>query len=131
MEHGAEGMPERRVAVLLGGDTVEATIEGGKVWRIEVRTPRIRTRDSIGVGSTVALLRGQPLEFLGYGEGGPFIRIARLCGLSLELTGVRRFARRLGDLPPTASVKRILVVGCVPPRQADGWWPRAAYKNRA
>lgn len=113
LEQGAEGMPERRVAVLLGADTVEATIEGGRVWRIDVRTPRILTRDSIGVGSTVAMLRRQPLEFLGYGEGGPFIRVARQCGLSLELTGVPRFAKRLDDLPSTASVRRILVVGCL------------------
>lgn len=36
---GNEGMPERRVAVLLGADTVEATVVDDMVWRIEIRTP--------------------------------------------------------------------------------------------
>lgn len=115
MAQGAEGMPERRLTVLVAGDTVEATIEDAAVWRIEVRTPHIRTQDSIGVGSTMATLRRQPMEFLGYGEGGPFVRVTAYCGLSLELTGVPGFARRLDDLPPSASVERILVVGCRSP----------------
>lgn len=112
LTHGSEGLPERRVAILLGQDTVEATVVNGAVWRIEVVTPRIRTQDSIGVGSTLATLRGQPMRFLGYGEGGPFVRVTRHCGLSLELTGVPRLARRIEDIPPTASVERVLIVGC-------------------
>ena len=82
------------------------------MWRIEIATPRIRTRDSLGVGSALAMLRRQPVEFIGYGEGGPFVRLTSHCGLSLELAGGPGFARRIEDVPPTATVERILIIGC-------------------
>ena len=109
---GAEGMPERRIAVVLGRDTVEATVEGGAVWRIEVATPRIRTQDSLGVGSTLGMLRRQPSEYLGYGEGGPFVRVRKHCGLSFDLTGVPPSHRTYEQIPDTATVEQVLVSGC-------------------
>ena len=112
LEQGTEGQPERRVSVRLGPDTIEATIQRGRVWRIEVLTPRIRTDDSIGVGSTFAMLPKEGTEYLGYGEGGPFVRITRHCGLSLDLAGVPGFVRRMEEIPATARVERVLVIGC-------------------
>jgi hypothetical protein len=112
LQFGNEGQPERRLGVKIGVDTVHATIEAGRVWRIEVRSPRFRTSDSIGVGSTVRELSKQAVKFLGYGEGGPFVSLPTHCGLSFELDGVPGVARTLGELPPSAAVERILVVGC-------------------
>jgi len=112
LQFGAEGMPERRIAVRLVRDTVEGTVVNGKVWRLELLSPRFRTEDSLGVGSTVAKIRQQPVQYLGYGEGGPFISLPKHCGLSFELAGVKGFARSWNQVPNTATVRKVLVLGC-------------------
>lgn len=112
LERGAEGMPERRLTVMIGEDPVTATVVDSAVWRIEVRTRRIRTADSLGVGTTLATLRQQPTTFLGYGEGGPFVRVNRYCGLSFDLIPNGPPVQRYEQLPGSATVERILVVGC-------------------
>jgi hypothetical protein len=112
LQFGAEGMPERRIAVRLGRDTVEGTAVNDKVWRLEVLSPRFRTNDSLGVGSTVAKIREQTAQYLGYGEGGPFISLPKHCGLSFELDGVKGFARSWEQVPNTATVRKVLVLGC-------------------
>jgi hypothetical protein len=112
LELGAEGLPERRMSVLLGADTVVATINDGFVWRIEVRSARLRTADGLGVGSPVAKLRDQPHEYLGYGEGGPFVKVKSHCGLSFELGGFGNFAKTIDQVPATATVDEVLVLGC-------------------
>jgi hypothetical protein len=112
LAQGAEGMPERRFAVLFGPDTVEGTVEGGTIWRIELSTPRIRTPDSLGVGSTLGTLRRQGTKYLGYGEGGPFVQVTRHCGLSFDLQGVPSPHRTYEQIPDTVTVERVLVVGC-------------------
>jgi hypothetical protein len=53
---GAEGMLARKLRVALSRDTVEAEIVDGRVWRIAVHSPRLRTADSLGVGITLARL---------------------------------------------------------------------------
>jgi hypothetical protein len=112
LQFGAEGMPERRIAVRLGRDTVEGTVVNDKVWRVEVLSPRFRTEDSLGVGSTAGKIRQQPVQYLGYGEGGPFISLPKHCGLSFELAGVKGFARSWNQVPNTATVRKVLVLGC-------------------
>src|SRR5207244_4412238 len=111
----AEGMPERRISVGFGQDTVEGTIVGDRVWRLEVRSPHIRTIDSVGIGTRVGSIRSTGVRFLGYGEDGPFIKLATHCGLSLKLnrfTGRSPLPRSLSDIPDTATVDLILVVTC-------------------
>jgi hypothetical protein len=112
LKFGTEGMPERRLAVNFGHDTVQATVDRDSVWRIEVLTPAFRTRDSIGVRSKFADLRGKGIRFLGYGEGGPFVSLADDCGLSFELENTNGLVRKLADIPPGATVSRVLVLGC-------------------
>jgi len=112
LQFGAEGMPERRIAVRLGRDTVEGTVVNDKVWRLEVLSLRFRTEDSLGVGSTAGRIRQQAVKYLGYGEGGPFISLPKHCGLSFELAGVKGFARSWSQVPNTATVRRVLVLGC-------------------
>ena len=112
IEQGAEGMPERRLGVLLGQDTVQATVDRGTVRRIEVRTPRIRTDDSLGVGSTLETLRRQPAQFLGYGEGGPFMQVTKHCGLTFDLTERRGPKRKYEQMSAGETVERVLVVRC-------------------
>ncbi|HUF29652.1 MAG TPA: hypothetical protein VMM77_03235, partial [Gemmatimonadaceae bacterium] len=43
---GSEGIPGRRLSVVILGDTVVAEVEPGSVWRIRLTTDRFRTRDS-------------------------------------------------------------------------------------
>lgn len=109
---GGEGQPERRLAVRIGQDTIEATVVQDRIWRIELRSPRFRTSDSLGVGSTLGELRKQPVNFLGYGEGGPFVALPRHCGLSFSVDDRGVLAKELSKLPDDAPVDLILILGC-------------------
>jgi hypothetical protein len=116
---GAEGMPARKLTVVLSRDTVEAEIVDGRVWRIAVRSPRLRTADSLGVGTTLARLlelrnpRGMT------GEGRFYVASPDHCGMSFRLTNAGPGAARgdlnssgLARLPRSALVSEVLVFGC-------------------
>jgi len=116
---GAEGMPARRLAVALSRDTVEAEIVDGRVWRIAVHSRRLRTADSVGVGTTLARLlqlrnpRGMT------GEGRFFVASPDHCGMSFQLANAGSAGRRgdldstgLARLPKSAAVSLVLVFGC-------------------
>jgi hypothetical protein len=116
---GAEGMPARKLAVALARDTVEAEIVDGRVWRIAVHSPRLRTADSLGVGTTLARLlqlrnpRGMT------GEGKFFVASPQHCGMSFRLANAGPGAQRgdldsagLSRLPKSAVVSEVLVFGC-------------------
>jgi hypothetical protein len=116
----AEGMPSRTLRIALTSDTVIAEIVAGKVWRISVASPHLRTRDSLAVGVPAArlLTLDDPRGMMG--EGRFFIASPDHCGLSFELTDmVKRIPRgRIGraeliaGLPKTATVRNILIIGC-------------------
>jgi hypothetical protein len=111
---GNEGLPERRIAVVVGVDTIEATIDNNRVWRIEVETPRLRTADSLGVGTTASALN-QRGATLAVGEG-VFAILPTHCGLSFQLNNVNvAQGRSWRTIPDSARVSRVLVFGC-PPR---------------
>lgn len=116
---GAEGMPARKLAVALSRDTVEAEIVDGRVWRIAVHSPRLRTADSLGVGTSIARLlqlrnpRGMT------GEGKFFVASPEHCGMSFRLANAGPGARRgdldsagLARLPKSTTVSEVLVFGC-------------------
>src|SRR5216110_1580081 len=75
IELGAEGLPERRVVVLIGNDSLRVEIERDRVWRIDVTSPRMRTADSLGIGTTVRQLRRKGAKFIGAGDAGFFLRV--------------------------------------------------------
>ena len=118
-EPGAEGMPARKLTVALSRDTVEAEIVNGRVWRLAVHSPRLRTADSLGVGTTLARLlqlrnpRGMT------GEGKFFVASPEHCGMSFRLANAGPGAQRgdldsagLSRLPKSAAVSEVLVFGC-------------------
>lgn len=120
---GTEGMPARRVAVALSRDTVEAEIVDGKVWRIAVTSPRLRTADAVGVGTTIGRLRmlKDPRGMMG--EGQLFVASPQHCGMSFRLSGAGPRGQRgdldragLFTLPEMTMVSEILVFGCHPGR---------------
>lgn len=117
-----EGMPARRVSVALSRDTVVAEIVDGKVWRINVNSPGLRTADSIGVGTSIARLRQLKNPRVLTGEGSFFVVSPDLCGLSLQLrdAGPLRATLALKDVPSTARVSHVLVIGCRGPASAGG-----------
>lgn len=120
---GAEGMPARKLLVALSRDTVEAEVVSGRVWRIAVASPRLRTSDSLGVGTTKAGLLQLTKPRLMTGEGRLFVASPEHCGMSFKLTNVGRDALRgnldrvgLARLPDTAVVSEVLIFGCrIPP----------------
>jgi hypothetical protein len=115
----SEGQMARVLGVAVGGDTVEAEVVDGRIWRIEVTSPAYRTADSLGVGTALAALLAQegvsPLS----GEGRLFVKTASHCGLSFQLsvpdTGVAAGRWTVADLrrlPAGTQVTRVLVIGC-------------------
>jgi hypothetical protein len=112
LQFGNEGMPERRVTVALGTDSLDATIVDDHVWRIEVRTPRFRTADSLGVGSIVRDIRRGPTT-LATGDRGVFALRRDHCGLSFQLAGVPPGrGENWSRIPVTTRVALVLVFGC-------------------
>ena len=116
---GAEGMPARKLAVALSRDTVEAEIVDGRVWRIGVLSPRLRTADSLGVGTPfVRLLRLRNPHGM-TGEGEFFVASPEHCGMSFRLADAGPGARRgdldsagLARLPKSAVISEVLIFGC-------------------
>ena len=119
VERRAEGQPSRVVTVLVGGDTVVAEVDSGRVWRIELTRPSPRTVDSLGVGTPLARLLELPGVRAVSGEGGVYLLSSARCGLSFQLSehgpdGLRPQwdVAALRRFPRSTVVSRVLVVGC-------------------
>lgn len=117
VEMRTEGEQERLLVVALGGDTANAEIDSGRVWRIEIRTPKLRTADSLGVGTPLSRLLALKGGVQGLaGEGHMFLLAEARCGLSFELSAPAAPGdwqrARLRSLPATTTVTRVLVIGC-------------------
>lgn len=116
----AEGMPARKLAVAFSRDTVEAEIVDGRVWRIAILSPRLRTAESLGVGTLNQRLIMQLKNPRGMmGEGELFVASPEQCGMSFRLANGGPRAQRgdldragLAGLPVTAVVSGVLVFGC-------------------
>ncbi len=83
---GPEGQTERVLVVNLGGETVAAIAVDDKVWRLEVRTPRFTTKDSLGVDTPlrrIARMRGAQFA---PGEDGVYGFVAAHCGMSFRFS---------------------------------------------
>lgn len=114
---GAEGMQERRIAVDLRRDTIEAVVSNERVWRIHVDGSAFRTAEGLGVGSTVGELRQDRTARVMAGEGSMFIALADHCGLSFRLSGVPFGRERpVAELPADGRVVEVLVFGCESPQ---------------
>jgi hypothetical protein len=116
-ELDAEGMPTRIMTVRFGSDSLRAEIVDGRVWRIEVETPAIRTTDSLGVGTPISRLLSLQNPKGAFGEGF-YVLSPEHCGLSFQLS-TNENARpqdsgraMLERLPSSTVVTRVLIVGC-------------------
>lgn len=109
---GSEGESEHHVTVAVDSVALEATIVGGRIWRIVVEHGAFRTTDSIGVGSSVTAFRTIPVNFI-HGEGHTFAVSTAHCGLSFRLARLDPWpVPDIATVADSVRVDRILVLGC-------------------
>jgi hypothetical protein len=116
---GPEGQTEHVMAVTLGAEAVQVTIADNKVFRIDVRTPRFQTADSLGIDTPlhrIARMRGAQFA---PGEDGVYGFVADHCGLSFRFSlplrppkGGQWTATTIDKDHGDAIVDRVLVVRC-------------------
>jgi hypothetical protein len=114
-----EGMNERVVTVRIAGDFVEATVNDDRIQRVEISSPRYRTRDSLGVDTPLSrIARSKGARFLP-GEDGVYGFTADHCGLSFRFsvplrppTGRDWTVASITALHSDATVDRVLVTTC-------------------
>lgn len=85
-QQGSEGQMERVLSVRVGSETIAATVVDDKVWRLDVRSPRFVTADSLGVDvplHRIAKLRGAQFA---PGEDGVYGFAAAHCGMSFRFS---------------------------------------------
>ncbi len=85
-QQGVEGQMERVLSVRIAGETIAATVVDDKVWRLDVRSPRFMTVDSLGVDvplHRIAKLRGAQFA---PGEDGVYGFAAAHCGMSFRFS---------------------------------------------
>jgi hypothetical protein len=115
----SEGQRARFIGVGFGTETLEAEIVNERVWRIDVRSPRFKTSDGLGVGTPLSRLLSLNSPRGLTGEGQLFVASPDHCGLSFRLSDNGANARSqdwdraaLSRLPSGTVVDRVLAVGC-------------------
>ena len=118
-QQGSEGMKERVLVVRVGGETVQAVVNGDKIYRIEVSTPRLATTDSLAVDTPlrrIAAARGA--RFLP-GEDGVYGFVANHCAMSFRFSLPLRAPRggdwtvaKIDSAHGDAAIDRILITKC-------------------
>jgi len=117
---GGEGTMARKVFIALSKDTIAAEIVDGRVWRIEVSSPGVRTADSIGVGTSLRRLLELSDPRGASGEGRMFVLSPDHCGHSFEISHFGPMPRAgwtratMATLPESTHVIGVLVVSCHP-----------------
>ncbi|HUQ47742.1 MAG TPA: hypothetical protein VM053_05780 [Gemmatimonadaceae bacterium] len=119
MQPGQEGQTEHILAVQLGTETISALVVDDKVMRLDIRTPRFRTSDSLGIDTPlrrIARMRGAQFA---PGEDGVYGFVADHCGLSFRFSlplrppkGGQWTAAAIDKDHGDAVVDRVLVVRC-------------------
>ena len=116
---GLEGMPERILLVQIATDTLVAEVDSGRVFRIDVESPRFMTRDSLRVGTRLSRLLADTTAHALIGEGTYYVVMHSHCGLSFALPHIQApdspgelDGPSLRRLPDTLAVRQVLVVGC-------------------
>lgn len=118
VERRSEGQLERILVVPFEADTAVVEVSEGRVWRVEITNPGLRTANWLGVGTPLTELLSLKGGVQGLtGEGNLFVITEALCGLSFELSEPRSPSGdwpvdRLRTLPRSTVVKRVLVIGC-------------------
>lgn len=119
-EPGNEGMTERMLRVVLGGEVIRASVDGDIINRITIDSPRYATPDGLRVGTPLSRVVSQKGVKPEEGEDALYLLVPSHCGLSFRFKVPSRtpgqqqwkpaqLAARHGN----ATVNRILVTRCV------------------
>jgi hypothetical protein len=118
-ELGTEGMDEHVVIVRIGADVVTGLVDDAEIRRIQITTPRFRTRDSLGVDTPLEkIAAAHGAKFLP-GEDGVYGFTGDHCGLSFRFsiplrppTGRDWTVASISAAHGDATVDRVLVTRC-------------------
>jgi hypothetical protein len=105
---GPEGMTERGLAVRLAGHPVTVVLNGQRVARIQVDTAGVRTGTGMGVGNTLAELRGRYGRVCaGQGEGFVAVWFPAAPGISFALDSTAAVTGDVGAADGPAEGARV------------------------
>ncbi len=104
----------------IGPTPVQAEVQDGRVWRVIIDGPQLKTTDKLGVGSPLSALLAAAPARASQGEGVVYATTQRHCGLSFQLDYRPRrgedrdawTADALAALPKDVKVDRVLISGC-------------------
>ena len=116
---GTEGMNEHVIVVRIDGDVVTGLVNDDKIQRIQVTSPRFRTRDSLGVDTPLAkIAAARGAKFLP-GEDGLYGFTGGHCALSFRFsiplrppTGRDWTVATIQAAHGDATVDRVLITKC-------------------
>lgn len=114
----AERKPAHVLEIATSSDTIEAEADAGRIWRIQIASPRLRTADSLGVGTPIGRLLAIPGIRGTTGEGTLYLISPAHCGVSFRMTNPKDQLRgdwtlaQLRQLPATSVVTSVLILGC-------------------
>ena len=115
-----EGIPQRVLRIVIGDDTVRATVLDDLIWRISITSPRFVTRDGIHVGTPISRVVTEKNVSMLEGEDGLYLLVPSHCGLSLRFAfpsrappGKAWTPTLLERLHGDAVVNKIFVTHCV------------------
>jgi hypothetical protein len=115
-----EGIPQRVLRIVIGDDTVRATVVDDLIWRISITSPRFATRDGLRVGSPISRVVTEKGVSMMEGEDGLYVLVPSHCGLSLRFAfpsrappGKAWTPGLLERLHGDAVVNKIFVTHCV------------------
>lgn len=119
-EAAEEDMTNQIVVGVLGVDTVRVVVdEEGKVYWYILRSPRFRTRDSLGVSTSLGQLVTIPGVYAKSHESQSWIKVPRHCGLSFTMENDLGLdspdsvgVARLSQMPKGTRVSEVAVYGC-------------------
>jgi hypothetical protein len=119
-ELSTEGTAERVLTILIGGDTVKATVVDGLIWRIGVNRSRFATPDGFRVGTPLSRFIAVKGVVPAEGEDGLYLLLPSHCGLSFRFTVPSRSpkgqpwtASELASRHGSSLVNRILITRCI------------------
>ncbi len=110
---------QRALSVVVGADTVIAWAPSGTVSLIDISSPSLRTRESLGVGTRLRTLLRRRGVTGATGEASTYASLASHCGLAFVLSGGGRqedgaeyTAAEMRTWPASITVTKVQIFGC-------------------
>ncbi len=85
LKKGQPPPPDNVLDFKIGPTPVQAEVQDGRVWRVIIDGPQLKTTDKLGVGSPLSALLAAAPARASQGEGVVYATTQRHCGLSFQL----------------------------------------------